>query len=204
MASSAKRDNRSLATKVALRRLILDRMHFTEVTVLDACAGAGHVWTAMEDHVTIRQWTRCDIRPRQVGTLKLPALQAMRSLPIDAYNVVDIDPYGEPWDAYLELLPRLRRPTAVFLTRGHVGVSAVSTYALVAAGIPADWQSDLPRTPTVGEFLSARILAHALDYATVGHAVTVDPSPTVTYYGLGLLPHRSPIPMAPEPIHEKP
>src|SRR4051812_43717130 len=109
-------DNRSIPTKIELRKRLLADMGLTEVRVLDTCAGAGHIWSAMEDHVAIKQWVRCDLRPRQHGTLALSAVQAIQNLPLEQFNVVDIDPYGEPWEPYMALLARLTTPTAVFLT----------------------------------------------------------------------------------------
>lgn len=71
--TNKKTDNVSLASKVALRRWLLGRMGFTEVRVLDTCAELGKVWDAMSDHVQVRQWTRCDLKPRRPGPLALGA-----------------------------------------------------------------------------------------------------------------------------------
>ena len=184
-----KTDNRSLASKVALRRWLLKRMGFSEVRVLDTCAGLGHVWTAMEDHVTIQQWTRCDVKPRRPGTLALEALDAVKRFPLDVYNVIDIDPYCEPWAPYRAMLARLTQPTAVFLTHGHVMNAQVATANLQAVGLPADWP--IPRTPALSSFVAATILAETWARADIRHAARMDPSAGVTYYALGLIPHAS-------------
>src|SRR5262249_19333858 len=89
-------DNRSLRQKIALRRWLLGEMRFTTVHVADACAGAGTIWETMREHVTVAQWVRSDVKPRQVGTLRLSAAQMIGALPLDSFNVIDIDPYGEP------------------------------------------------------------------------------------------------------------
>lgn len=189
-----KRDNAALPKKLEIRRLLLGKMGLTEVTVLDACAGSGLVWSAMEDHVTIRQWIRCDIKPRDVNTLGLTATEAIRSLPTDAFNVIDIDPWGEPWEPYLALLPRITRPTAVFLTRGHIGPTRLSLAMLAAVGIPRDWEKDMIRVPELSAYVSQMILAQTWKYVTVTHAYETK-LPHVSYYALGLKP--SPIPLAP-------
>lgn len=181
-----KTDNKSLKTKVELRRSLLAEMSLTSVSVLDACAGAGHIWTAMQAHVQVMQWIRCDIKPRQAGTLALTAMQAMSSLPIERFNVIDIDPYGEPWDAYLAVLPRLRRETAMFLTRGHIGWSNPSRVARAAVQLPPDWP--VPRAPRLTDFIGARILGLTWTYADIRQAYTVE-LPHVTYYALALAPH---------------
>lgn len=117
MASSSKKtDNVSLASKIAIRTWLLKRMGFRAVRVLDTCAGAGHVWRTMRDHVTVEAWCRCDIKPRTAGTLSMTATQAIRSLGMADFNVIDIDPYGEPWEPYGEPL----------WSNGKIGVSAWS------------------------------------------------------------------------------
>ena len=185
MASRIKTDNVSLASKVAIRCWLLDRLSITDAYVLDTCAGAGRVWAAMEDHVAIRQWTRCDVKPRGAGTLALSALDAVRRFPLDTYNVVDIDPYGEPWAPYRALLARLTRPVAVFLTHGHVRQSAIQSATLDAIGLPSSWP--VPRTPSLSAFVAQMQLEQTWRHADIQHAAQIR-FPRVTYYALGLAP----------------
>ena len=185
MAGPIKTDNVSLASKVAIRCWLLARMDITDVYVLDTCTGAGHVWSAMDDHVTIRQWTRCDVTPRGAGTLALSAVDAVRRFPLDTYNVVDIDPYGEPWEPYRALLTRITRPVAVFLTHGHVRQSGVHATTLEALGLPSSWP--VPRTPSLSAFAARSQLEQTWRYAHIQHAAHVR-FPRVTYYALGLAP----------------
>jgi hypothetical protein len=182
---STKTDNHSLRTKLDLRRGLLADMGLTRVRVLDVCAGAGHIWTAMREHVTVEQWTRCDIKPRQAGTLALTATQALGALPVDTFNVIDIDPYGEPWEAYLTALPRLRQATAIFLTRGHVLFTTPSQRSRAAVGLPADWP--VPHAPRLTAFVGAQILSSTWRYGEIRHASVVE-FPRVTYYALALYP----------------
>lgn len=183
--SGKKTDNVSLASKVALRRWLLERMHLDTVTVLDTCAGAGHVWTAMEEHVRILSWVRCDIKPRQGGTLAMTATQAVKSLPLDAFNVIDIDPYGEPWEPYREVLRRLKAPTAIFLTHGHVMQAGSSKANLAAVGIPADWP--IPINPSVSAFVAEHCLRQTWHHAAIDHAARVMLA-RVSYYALAVRP----------------
>lgn len=180
-----KTDNASLASKVALRRWLLGEMGITRVRVLDACAGAGRIWTAMAEHVEIERWIRCDIKPRQPGTLRLSAAEAMNVMTLDHFNVIDIDPYGEPWDAYHVALRRLRSPMAVFLTRGSL-VNVVTSNALMrVAYLPTSWA--VPRTPALAEYLDGRMLSETWRYARIAHAAHIE-LPSVQYYALGLEP----------------
>jgi hypothetical protein len=180
-----KTDNRSLNQKIALRKWLLGELAITEARVLDVCAGAGHIWSAMADHVHIVQWVRSDIKPRQAGTLRLTALQAVNALDVAAFNVIDIDPYGEPWDAYLALLPRLRQPVAMFLTRGRVQFTVSSNAVLAACGIPPGWR--VPHSVRLAEYLDARVLSETWKHATITHAASVDLR-NVSYYALGITP----------------
>src|SRR5262245_65384183 len=109
-----KRDNLSLAAKLQIRRWLLDAIACSTVRVLDTCSGEGHIWRAMAAHVTVDRWTRCDVDPRnRPGVLQLTAEDAVMKFPLAQFNVIDIDPYGEPWAAYQRLLPRLPHPMAV-------------------------------------------------------------------------------------------
>lgn len=185
MSGPKKTDNVSLASKVAIRRWLLERMGITEVKLLDTCAGAGHVWKAMAQHVTVSQWIRCDIKPRQAGTLKMTALDAVKTLPLADFNVIDIDPYGEPWKPYHEALIRLTRPTAMFLTHGHVMQAQVSNDNLASVGIPLDWP--IPRTPNLSAFVAHRSLERTWKLAAIEHSARIV-FPRVSYYALGLRP----------------
>ena len=185
MGAAKKTDNRSLPTKIALRRWLLDRMGFIEVRVLDTCTGLGRIWQAMEDHVTIRQWTRCDIKPRRAGTLALSATGALEKFNLAPYNVVDIDPYGEPWEPFRAFLRRFSRPTALFLTHGHVMNAQVANSNLAAVGLPTNWP--IPRTPALSAFVAGQCLSIAHDHAAIRYAAQVT-LPRVSYYALGLEP----------------
>jgi uncharacterized membrane protein YqaE (UPF0057 family) len=180
-----KTDNRSLGLKIDLRRWLLGELGITDARVLDVCAGSGHIWSAMAAHVPIGQWVRADIKPRQPGTLRLTARQAVTALDVAPFNVIDIDPYGEPWDAYLALLPRLRQPVAVFLTRGRVQFTVSSNYVLTACGIPTAWH--VPHSVHLAAYLDARVLSETWRYADITHASTVELR-NVSYYALGLRP----------------
>lgn len=187
-------DNESLATKVALRRWLLDRMGIVDAYVLDTCSGLGKIWDAMGEHVHVRQWTRCDKKPRRAGTLQIEASEALRRLPLESFNVVDIDTYGEPWHPYLVLLSRLSQPTAVFLTEGVLGVNTrVSLDLTRSVGLPDTWNQLVPHGAPLSAYLGSRVLSRTHDYARILHARSVllhngAGAGRVTYYALGLAP----------------
>jgi hypothetical protein len=160
-------------------------MALQSVSVLDTCAGAGHVWRTMREHVTVTQWVRCDEKPRQAGTLKMQAIDAVKSLPLDRFTVIDIDPYGSPWSILREALKRLSRPTAVFLTHGHVMQSSAQKDDLAAIGIPPDWP--IPVNPAVNAYVAKACLEQTWRYADIEHSAAVH-FPRVSYYALGVRP----------------
>lgn len=185
MSQQTKTDNRSLASKIALRRWLLSRLHLTDIQLLDTCAGAGHIWRTMQEHVTVSRWVRCDVKPRQAGTLQMTALQACRVLPLDDFTVIDIDPYGDPFSAYVAALTRITKPMAFFLTHGHVMQGAVTGVTSAAAGLPPEWP--VPRTPSLGAFLAQSSLEATWRFATIQHSAVVR-FPNVDYYALAVTP----------------
>jgi len=180
-----KTDNRSLRHKVELRCWLLDAMHITDVRVLDTCAGAGVIWDAMRAHVSISRCIRSDIKPRRVGTLKLSAVDMIRAMPLDEFNVIDIDPYGEPWEAYLEVLARLRQPTAVFVTRGTVSWGVLTDAVLAHFGVPRHWP--IAQSQRLAAYVDDLVLRDTWHYADIRHASVLDLE-DVSYYALGLAP----------------
>ena len=180
-------DNAALPLKVAIRRWLLDRMGITEAYVLDTCSGEGRVWSAMANYVSIAQWVRTDIKPRTPGTMPLSAEQACTALPVEAFNVIDIDPYGDPFGAYNAMLIRRRilGPTAVFLTHGHVAHSVVADAAARAVGMPTDWP--MPHSPGLSDFIAKMNLEATWKHATILHAAQIAQK-TVDYYAIGLAP----------------
>jgi hypothetical protein len=186
--SLKKTDNASLASKIAIRLWLLQRMGLSEIAVLDTCTGLGKVWSAMDEQpgITIRQWTRCDVKPRRAGTLKIEAVDAIEKMPLGVFNVVDIDPFGEPWAAYHAFLRRFTQRTAVFLTHGHLNRSLTTASATCEAlGLPAAWP--VPNTPALAQFLSVSSLEHTWRFAHIEHAGVIHFT-KVSYYALGLTP----------------
>lgn len=190
MHGKKKTDNASLPTKVMLRRWLLREMGITRVRVLDACAGAGEVWTAMAAHVEVERWIQCDIKPRRLGQLRMTALETMLRMPLDPFNVIDIDPYGEPWEAYHAAIQRIRTPMAIFLTRGGLVNVVTSNELRELCHLPRSWP--VPRTPALAEYLDGRMLSETWQYARVLHAGHINVGGNlgtgVQYYALGLAP----------------
>ncbi|MBU2572378.1 MAG: hypothetical protein KJ725_20555 [Gammaproteobacteria bacterium] len=94
--------------KLRLRQLVLDRVR--PARVLDLYAGRGAMWSGAWRRasgylgVDQRQWRSDEPHPRIVGD----ALLSLDRLDLSAYNVFDLDAYGEPWPAALGIAARRR------------------------------------------------------------------------------------------------
>lgn len=163
-------DHVALASKIALRLDTLDRVLPGEpLRVLDCCAGEGVVWDRLRELRPVASYVGIDLKPRRPGTLRGDSVRSLQVLDLSAYNVIDIDTYGEPWAHYFTALTRLTTPTALFLTHGAASHRSSQTrLSLVArrhVGIPDGWQ--IPDSKILSEFLSERLLRAGAKYATI-------------------------------------
>ena len=136
-------ENQSLKTKTDLRERILEQAALPELRVLDLCAGSGDVWRNIGRRRPLAQYLPVDMKPQMPGTIKAKVnARFIAGFDIGRFNVVDVDTFGEPWEIWLALAPKLRGRTAVFLTHGYmtVGRCSLSNVARQAVGIPAEWQ----------------------------------------------------------------
>jgi hypothetical protein len=117
-----KRDNTTLAKKAALRRVMLRQME-TAPVVMETHGGLGHVWAAC--YVGVEQGVVFEKDEDKAGYLaeQRPAWAVYEADCVGALkggagahlevNVLDLDPYGEPWpamDAFFESeRPRAKR-----------------------------------------------------------------------------------------------
>lgn len=106
-----KTDNDNLSKKLALRMAVVDALLARgedEVRVLDCFAGDGTIWRLLRQeygprikHVGIdRAWKR---GARYLGDNR----RYLRLLPINDYNLIDIDAYGVPYEQMKTLADRL-------------------------------------------------------------------------------------------------
>ena len=139
-----KTDNRSLRLKVELRNRTIKQAGFRDLRVLDLYAGEGLIRKEVRRHRKLKTYTPVDIVLRMPGTIKATVDQRfLRTFDMARYNVVDTDCYGEPWEAWTSLFPKISQTTIFFLTHGVVtargGGCGISKLARKILGISVEW-----------------------------------------------------------------
>lgn len=128
---ATKTDNAHLEDKLALRRYFLTKHAAEPFTVIDCCAGSGHIWNPL------RKEYRCsyfgiDVKQKN-GRLRA---ESQRILQAGATaDVIDIDTYGSPWEHWLNVLPFINKKTIVFITIGSTHTGNQQKAALEISGL---------------------------------------------------------------------
>jgi hypothetical protein len=186
--NNKKTDNQHLQQKVDLRSTICSRLS-EPLRVLDLFSGEGRVWAAMRQNFNLTSYTPVDQNPRQLGAIKMKVDgRTVRAFNPDKFNVFDIDTYGEPWEVFDAVLPRIRLQTALFLTYGHIGgMGNISNYLREACGIPAEWP--IPTEGTLARYLGQFHLRRALA-GRKAWCLSVE-NENVGYYGILITPSKT-------------
>lgn len=128
--------------KLELRREFLSKIPGRPIKVLDACSGSGKIWGELEKEFNIQR-LRLDKKGGH-GVIKMDSVRFLQGQNLSAFNVIDIDTYGEPWNHFLALKANPTRPDklAVFLTYGFVseGMGVISDRVKQIIGIPTHWK----------------------------------------------------------------
>jgi len=182
-------DNSHLAVKLEIRRRICGALG-EPLAVLDCCAAAGVIWRRLRAELPVERYVPIDRKPDRAAvpeTLRLDSRAALERMDLAAFNVVDVDTYGEPWDHWLTACRRIARRTAVFLTHGFVSVAGgnVSRTVRRELGIPAAWP--IPIGPALAKLSASFLLSRGCKSARLRSALRWTSS-RVDYYGLILEP----------------
>lgn len=97
-ATKRKTDNKSIGNKIFLRRKATE--HLKDLHVLDLFAGNNVLWRNIE---TTRYYG-VELLPDKGANLNADAHQAINSLDVSAFNVIDCDTYGVPFEICRKLL----------------------------------------------------------------------------------------------------
>ena len=195
MSNVPKRDNSDLASKLELRRLCLKAWHDSSpITVLDCCAGQNHLWHELRAEFPVK-YVGLDKMQKGTANVKIDSTRWLRSVSLVAYDVIDVDAYGEPWPWWVDILSRATRDVTVFLTCGAFGSpgrSQISKLRKTLAGIPEDWQ--LPMSDAVAMLLTERCLGalYAFGLGCAGAYEIKSRTSGTYYYGIRLTSPKSP------------
>jgi hypothetical protein len=103
-----KTDNNPQAyrAKIAIRRKVLEAV--ADASVFDAFAGSGEMYSAVWKDA--KSYTGCDLKPQRDGRLMFAAdnRRVMRAVDLAAFNVIDLDSYGSPWEQAIIIADRRR------------------------------------------------------------------------------------------------
>jgi len=105
-------DNASVGNKVFLRRKATE--HLGELRVLDLYAGNNVLWRNIETE----RYYGVELLPDKGANLNADARQALASLDLSAFNVIDCDTYGIPFEVCHSLLndPSVASGTVIIYT----------------------------------------------------------------------------------------
>ncbi len=114
-----KTDNAHIEDKLVLRKYFLNKYTHPSFSVIDCCAGSGHIWNVLRSEYTCKYWGM-DVKS-QNGRLRVKSERVLSSGAIA--DVIDIDTYGSPWKHWFNVLPFIDQEVIIFLTIGstHTG-----------------------------------------------------------------------------------
>jgi hypothetical protein len=189
MSGFPRTDNNSLGKKLGLRLHVLKEMGIQRLRVLDLCAGKGLVWSEMAKHYAIDSYTPVDEKPRLAGSIKFKLSERLlEGFDLQFYNVIDIDPYGEPWLGWCNVYPRIAQRTAVFLTVGNLFPVNPSTAVLETLGIPKDW--NIPKSRGLTTLAEKHLICQPNPSTRIVKAWRILKA-HVSYYGLIVEPRQT-------------
>ncbi|MCC6360655.1 MAG: hypothetical protein IT450_18095 [Phycisphaerales bacterium] len=187
---TVKTDNKNPAAKLSLRRHFLRRYHAEQRPhVFDACQASGKLWQILRREFEVASYWGCDLKPRP-GGVKVDSVRVL-ALPGWSFDVIDIDTYGSPWDHWYAALPRIKKPTTLFLTRGQLGMGQVPAVAKRVLGLT--FKAKMPNALTLKLYDSATLpmLLAAADHGLdIVEAAEVDRgnSGETRYFGVHVRP----------------
>lgn len=133
--SKRRTDNSYLADKIALRLSMIPKKE--GLSVLDAFHGSGTIWKNISKKYAERiKITKIDIEQKDQGFIFIgDNRKFLSSLPLEKYNVVDLDAYGIPYNQL-----------KILFNKGYKGLVFVTFIQSVMGRLQNDFLTDLGYT----------------------------------------------------------
>jgi len=126
MAGNKKTDNSNLDPKIRLRLDTVNAIEKDRVHVLECYSGFGVIWDAVKK-LTPKQILVTAIEKRDIPGriyLKGDNMKFLGSLPLEKYDIIDLDAYGIPFPQLYTVFGRIESGAGF---RGFVHVTAIQT-----------------------------------------------------------------------------
>lgn len=140
-----KSDNSHSPVKIALRLALVDNLKQERLKVLDAYSGSGFLWTQIRSARPAIKFDITSIEKKRTGRLDAIVgdnVRVMPSLPLDEFDIIDLDAYGVPTEQLGQVAERaLHVPVLVTCISASIGL--VPHRMLEAVGIPPAWERDV-------------------------------------------------------------
>jgi len=134
-------DNSLLAYKVWLR---VDHLPRDPITVLDCYGGYGVVWDCVRRKSGRSDIKRCGIdKEKRKGSVKGDNRKWLSGIDVSAFNVIDLDAYGVPFDQ-VNILFEKKYKGIVFFTFIQSSLVALPSKLLIASGITSEMRKSCP------------------------------------------------------------
>lgn len=93
-------DNSYFYHKIKLRECAIDILGCKEIVVLECYSGKGLIWDKIKKRNADKNITviKIDTKPKTKTTLKGHNLKYLQSMDLNAFNIIDLDAYGVPFE----------------------------------------------------------------------------------------------------------
>lgn len=183
-----KTDNHNLATKLDLRRYFLRKYHsHIAPRVFDCCQGSGKIWGELSKDQPLGSYWGVDLKPKK-GRIKIDSERVLAQ-PGWAFDVIDVDAYGSPWNHWAAILNHMTEDVTVFLTVGLVRIggggklSTIQKQVLGITGLKVPESICGKLHELSAKYLLAKTEEHGI---TIQECIEAFPSANARYIGVRL------------------
>lgn len=134
-------ENSHLGSKARLRADFIKTLGKTDLHILDAFAGDGHVWQRVQELLPDHKITYLGIDKKKYSRPEVIMgnnQKVMKGLDLNQFDLIDLDAFGFPWEQ-LQICAEQAPQVPVASTCISVTLGPTPFPVLKAAGIPKDW-----------------------------------------------------------------